>query len=359
VNLRRRIALLLLLCGAAPAQAADFAADRGYQMGFSTSFSRVYIGRMATNRCLGLTVDDCKATNLRLEQLACKPHTSGIIQCLGKKKLYRGSGESIVPIGLESREFRLRDGKVDADWAVVQMVETQVLGAAPESAELRCEPFGQTGLEPCKDVTPIGALPLRPTGGPVFSREYAPEELGAISSTVYIAQYCMQSSPELRELFAPAYQRWRASRDDVAGFMETALSGTLAKKLAEPRPAGPGSETYTQCTQALVGLDSTTRKVDVRLTSPEATWKVLMAAFARGDGAAVANCFSNPYDAIPAMLSKLGTSELAAMGKTFVGFEMIDGDDEKFRRGLVTRDDGISGEVLFVKQGKEWRIEQM
>jgi hypothetical protein len=242
---------------------------------------------------------------------------------------------------------------------VVQVVETLQLGAQPESAERRCEGFGSIGLGPCDGVEPILPLPPAPDMGPTFSRTYSTSELAEIAGTVQMLQYCLQSTPDLRAEGERIYRAWRGPRAEVAEFMETALADDIVKTVARDAPNAVGSQGYEQCGAMYTAFESRSRAPDPRFKTPQSTWSAFKAALAHGDAKAAATCFANPYGQFGGMFPKLSPEQLVQLGNSLVEFDMLKGDMKEFRQGLVTRDDGISAEVVFVKMGEEWRIAQM
>ena len=337
----------------------DYKTDRGFSgMSFSV-FSRVYPGRMPTQNCIGETLHECAARG-RLDNLDCQPRADGILICNGKRNLFRGTDTDSKPTGPERRELRLRDGKIEAEWVVIQIVEELTFGAQPETATRRCESFGTPGLSPCVDVAPIGPLPPPARAAPTFGRRYTPDELSGIAMTVHIMQWCMQGSPDLRNSIEPIYAHWREPRADVVGFMEAKLASEIADAV-EKIPGGKiGSPEYAQCGQMLTSLDRQGRPPNREFRTPESTWATFKAALASGDAKAAASCFANPFDQFGTLISQLSSDDLKQLGATFKEFDMIDKPDVKqYQRGLVTRSDGMAGEVVFVQMGLEWRIEQM
>jgi hypothetical protein len=344
-----------------PGPKADYRRDRAYNRGMSASeFSRLYPGRMSTQRCLGYTLEQCQTLPAVVEKYECRTRGDGMMVCDGKRQLFLGTESDHQPIGPEQREFRLRDGKIEAEWAVVQMVEELVFGAQPETATRRCERFGEVGLSDCQGVVALGALPPLARGAASFSRAYTPEELSGIAGTVQMIQSCIQGVPEIRQDAEAAYARWRASRADAVAFMETRLLPTITAAVAANQAGPVDFQAKTTCGAIIVSLDMQSRAPNPKFTTAESTWSAFKAALAGGDAKAAADCFANPYDQFGGMISQLSVSDLSKLNASLTGFDMIDGpEQEEWRRGLVTRSDGISGEVVFVKMGAEWHISQM
>jgi len=333
--------------------------DRKYEGMRATGFTRVFIGRAPSNRCSGSTLEQCQSALAIRENLKCQERAAGVWQCLGRKKLYRGTGMDNRALGLESLDLRVIDGRITGESVVVQIVETLQLGAQPDQAERRCEDFGANGFGSCAGVEPITPLPPAPTTGPKFSRPYSRDELAGIAGTVQMMQYCMQSMPDLRAAGEPIYQRWRNPRADVAGFMETELATDIAAAIARSAPVTVDSQDHELCGGTFAAIDMQTRPANPLFKTPESTWTAFKAALARGDGNAAAACYSNPYGRFGAMFPPLSAQQLADLGKSLVRFDMLAGGMKDYERAIVERADGISAEVLFVKMGEEWRIEQM
>jgi hypothetical protein len=348
---------------APPAQGpkADYRRDRGFNQGmWASEFSRLYPGRMSTQRCLGYTLQQCQTLPAVVEHYECRTRDDEIAVCDGQRQLFLGTESDHKAIGPERREFRLRDGKIEAEWEVVQMVEELVFGAQPETAIRRCERFGGVGLSDCQGVEPLGALPAPTINAPSFSRVYSPEELSGIAGTIQFIQSCIYGVPEIRKDAETAYARWRDPRADVVEYMETRVMPAITAAVAASKARPVDAQAKRMCGGMIVGLDMQSRAPNPKLATAESTWSTFKAALASGDVKAAAGCMANPYDQFGEMIAQRTPSDLEQLNASLTGFDMIDGPEQKeWRRGLVTRSDGMSGEVVFVKLGSEWRISQM
>ena len=101
---------------------------------------------------------------------------------------------------------------------------------------------------------------------------------------------------------------------------------------------------------------------DPRLASPQATWNTFLGALRAGDAALALECLTaRKREDFRGLFQKLDAASMRRMADSFTGFSLGDTFGQ-FQEAWVTRDRGgekQAGAVHFLRQGRNWRIDEM
>lgn len=101
---------------------------------------------------------------------------------------------------------------------------------------------------------------------------------------------------------------------------------------------------------------------DPRLASPQATWNTFLGALRVGDAALALECLtSTKREDFRGLFQKRDAASMRRMADSFTGFSLGESMGQ-FQEAWVTRDRGgekRAGAVHFLRQGRNWRIDEM
>lgn len=161
-------------------------------------------------------------------------------------------------------------------------------------------------------------------------------------------------------------------RNDPTGYLSAGAFAVWHRfeQAAAGQPAAPGMRMYTwsasdralmRRAEAMVfGRSVTVDSLpDPALATPESTWKTFLAALRRGDLDAAWKCTTpgarNKYERGFATMTPAALKETA---DAIVGLERT-AEYGEFVEAVIVRASARAGTVIFVRQGKEWRIQEM
>lgn len=152
------------------------------------------------------------------------------------------------------------------------------------------------------------------------------------------------------------YEKWRQQHiqeaekfgDQSSSFSDAAISGNDLDKLR------------IQCEQLLQHIQDDMLPADARFATPEATWNAFVEALRLGDKPKIAECFSpGGRPKYMSSLQQLTSAQLAEMGNSFTGFQLMKDGSETYQEAAVTRATGMAGIALFVKTKRGWLLSQL
>ena len=153
------------------------------------------------------------------------------------------------------------------------------------------------------------------------------------------------------------YAKWRQKHsDEVAAF----------DSYEPPIPSAPLENSQrrqleVECEKVLEYIEDDVRPIDARFVTPDATWKVFVAALRSRDIPVLADCFSpGSRDKWISVFQGMEHTELVEMANSLTGFELLGAEaGGNFQEVVVTRANGRAGIVLFVRTSRGWAISQM
>lgn len=130
---------------------------------------------------------------------------------------------------------------------------------------------------------------------------------------------------------------------------------------AAPLEKSQREQLEVECEKVLHYIQDDVRPTDPRFVTPDATWKVFVAALRSRDIPVLADCFSpDSRDEWIRVLQGMEQAELVEMANSLTGFERLGAEaGGNFQEVVVTRANGLAGIVLFVRTSRGWAISQM
>ena len=211
---------------------------------------------------------------------------------------------------------------------------------------------------PCVPGAALGAISAPSRPGTEQRQPLTPGMMG-IMMTLGFKRWCDGAVPGFAEKVAPDWNRWRSDNlASLRGVETDRMYLDSLQKPAEPGGAYRRDNARFVCTPQWVRELSRKEPAAGFATSPEGTWRHLIAALSRADREAVLSCYSMEsrvkYGPVLEALTDEQLKRQAASWK-LVG---NGGADDQFREYFV-QDEGRAHLIYFFNFGGKWLITEM